>query len=688
MRMTRYSRSRPDYGGRGSYYRGGRRGFGRYMHNRRYNYDQNYRGWHPNRYGPPNDRYRRDYNTHGDHRYSSSHYRSPSRYYDHERYRERRYRSSSENESGSSSMEKSPSRKSRKTERSRSESRESGSAASRDNSSSTALSKISSGSSFFAEVEDSDAYVSPDYDGQSSQDSDEKDGKKKHKRKKRKKGKKKREKERRQRKKLKKRKKEALEERTGPPDPDANQPKGILPPGKNILVSVRFGEGEQDENAAEKAHKKSKKKKSSKRKLKSGLKLKLEHPRNMFLDLLDHPSGSQRKKRKLDENIKPVAIIDLDRSPGKQVISSPREIIVLSDEEANSKKKTKASAELVGPNTPPEPAPKSPESYNPFDPTKSSTQSPTSGHNLGSISTVSYSEHHHHHHLHSGHHLRQRQTKNKHLSQKSIDLNSAGEHYDDGILDLHPTSPMDHLSPRAQYRLSPHKAYQPSPNKKSAHQMATATVTSGAQGPEGSTMLPFGDDMDDGDISPYSPRSSDCDDHMFDPPIEGGNPSANGSGYHQPKTIALTVDNLRRVFGDDKNTLYGDLRRPNEAVALVDEMYKPQKVTMEMLDDMPSSAVDLQIKEKLIAKLQRQERIIEEVKHFLKPHFNKKRLSKEEYKDIMKKSVPKICHSRSGEINPVKIQNLIMAYVKKAIAKRRLATSSRNAIVSSTTAVT
>lgn len=91
---------------------------------------------------------------------------------------------------------------------------------------------------------------------------------------------------------------------------------------------------------------------------------------------------------------------------------------------------------------------------------------------------------------------------------------------------------------------------------------------------------------------------------------------------------------------------------------------------------------------------------MEEVKHCLKPHFNKKRIDKDEYKEIMRKSIPKvsgdschlppssrfcpicgsligpfssqICHSRSGEINPAKIQALITAYVKKAIAKRRL----------------
>ncbi|XP_058813494.1 NKAP family protein CG6066-like isoform X2 [Topomyia yanbarensis] len=646
MRMMRFSRGRPDYRGRGSYgrFRGGRRGFGRYMHDRRYDFEYNRRGWHSARYEPPHNRFHPVYDSHEDNRYQ---YHSPSYRYERDHYSERRYRSSSEIKSISSSMEKdiSSPRNSRGRARKRSESRDSDSDT-RDRSSSTALSNISSGSSLFERVDDSDAYVSPDYDELSSQSTEEKDDKKKHsKRKKRKKEKKKREKERRQRKKDKKRKKEILEGRICPPDNDVNQSKDIFSSGKNILVSVSFGEGEQDnEREPERAHKRSKKKKSSRKKSKSELKLKVEQLSS------EHPSTSQRKKRKLDENIKPVAIIDLERSPGKQVISSPREVIVLSDEEINRN-------------------------------------------NLGSISTVSYPEHHRHHRLRSGHHLHQRQTKEARLSisQTSDDLNSATrEHYDDGILDLHPSSPMDHLSPRAQYlRLTPHKGYRPSPNKKSGHQMANATITSGAMALEGTTILPFGEDMDDGDISPYSPRSSDCDDHMFDPPVEGaGGHSANGSNYYQPKTIALTVDNLRRVFGDDKNTLYGDLRRPNEAVALVDEMYKPQKVTMEMLDDMPSSAVDLQIKEKLIAKLQRQDRIIEEVKHFLKPHFNKKRLNKDEYKDIMKKSVPKICHSRSGEINPVKIQNLITAYVKKAIAKRRLATSSGNAIVSSTTAVT
>lgn len=89
-----------------------------------------------------------------------------------------------------------------------------------------------------------------------------------------------------------------------------------------------------------------------------------------------------------------------------------------------------------------------------------------------------------------------------------------------------------------------------------------------------------------------------------------------------------------------------------------------------------------------LKKLNRQERVVEEVKLVLKPHYNKKHINKEEYKDILRRAVPKvshfanfekscvnfsyiktftfqICHNRSGEINPAKIQALIEAYVRK-----------------------
>lgn len=67
---------------------------------------------------------------------------------------------------------------------------------------------------------------------------------------------------------------------------------------------------------------------------------------------------------------------------------------------------------------------------------------------------------------------------------------------------------------------------------------------------------------------------------------------------------------------------------------------------MKILDELPSSAVELQVKEKFLQKLHRQERVVEEVKLALKPFYNKKQVSKDDYKLIMKKCVPKVSSPR------------------------------------------
>ncbi|RXN25069.1 PHD and RING finger domain-containing 1 isoform X2 [Labeo rohita] len=70
-------------------------------------------------------------------------------------------------------------------------------------------------------------------------------------------------------------------------------------------------------------------------------------------------------------------------------------------------------------------------------------------------------------------------------------------------------------------------------------------------------------------------------------------------------------------------------------------------------------------KEKYMKKLHMQERAIEEVKLAIKPFYQKRDITKEEYKEILRKAVQKVCHSKSGEINPVKVANLVKAYVDK-----------------------
>ncbi|XP_031148396.2 splicing factor, arginine/serine-rich 19 [Sander lucioperca] len=69
--------------------------------------------------------------------------------------------------------------------------------------------------------------------------------------------------------------------------------------------------------------------------------------------------------------------------------------------------------------------------------------------------------------------------------------------------------------------------------------------------------------------------------------------------------------------------------------------------------------------DKYLKKLHTQERAVEEVKLAIKPYYQRKDINKDDYKDILRKAVHKICHSRTGEINPVKVSNLVKLYVQR-----------------------
>ncbi|KAM8703531.1 hypothetical protein ACLKA7_008194 [Drosophila subpalustris] len=179
--------------------------------------------------------------------------------------------------------------------------------------------------------------------------------------------------------------------------------------------------------------------------------------------------------------------------------------------------------------------------------------------------------------------------------------------------------------------------------------------------------------------SPYSPGSADYED-LFEPPPDGN--AAGGMRRSKGSGKTEMFDNL---FGSSSPV--GQIRqssRFNNAGGRKQQRAnnknerkskaKGSKVVKDhgkLYDDVPNSAVDQQNNDRFMTKLNRQERVVEEVKLVLKPHFNKKVITKEDYKDIMRRAVPKICHSRSGEINPHKIKNLIDAYVKKFRAKHK-----------------
>ncbi|XP_078805294.1 uncharacterized protein phrf1 isoform X8 [Oryzias latipes] len=78
-----------------------------------------------------------------------------------------------------------------------------------------------------------------------------------------------------------------------------------------------------------------------------------------------------------------------------------------------------------------------------------------------------------------------------------------------------------------------------------------------------------------------------------------------------------------------------------------------------------SGGESLWSKDKYLQKLHMQERAVEEVKLAMKPFYQRRDVNKDEYKEILRKAVQKVCHSKSGEINPVKVGNLVKAYVDK-----------------------
>lgn len=169
--------------------------------------------------------------------------------------------------------------------------------------------------------------------------------------------------------------------------------KEVFTSGDNILVSVSFKDQERDEQGEKRKRRETKKEKR------------------------------KRKRAAVPpeaETAKPVAIIDLERSPFRELTPSPKNVIVLSDSDHGEKEETEArerrevgvvrpaeaentavveplpSAPPAGPKTPPEPeAPpqpaasprsaaspasaasaRSPDAYDPYEPTRSPSASP------------------------------------------------------------------------------------------------------------------------------------------------------------------------------------------------------------------------------------------------------------------------------------------------------------------------
>ncbi|XP_018565103.1 serine/arginine repetitive matrix protein 2 [Anoplophora glabripennis] len=231
------------------------------------------------------------------------------------------------------------------------------------------------------------------------------------------------------------------------------------------------------------------------------------------------------------------------------------------------------------------------------------------------------------------------------------------------------SSPVKILPTKATIKSTPIK---PMPNK---NNKSTAGRKNWAQ--NGS-----GEDLNLDFDSPYSPGSSDYED-LFEPPPENisksTTKSTNKSNAKSPQKHQSVFDALFGSPSYNKSKTRNDKKFGKKSLSSGKTKtvgVKLDEDNLKILDELPNSAVEMQVKDKFLKKLNRQERVVEEVKLVLKPHYNKKRINKEEYKDILRRSVPKICHNKSGEINPTKIKNLIEAYVKKIRHSKKVTSSS------------
>jgi len=192
---------------------------------------------------------------------------------------------------------------------------------------------------------------------------------------------------------------------------------------------------------------------------------------------------------------------------------------------------------------------------------------------------------------------------------------------------------------------------------------------------KGESGSPMDMDLD----SPFSPGSASDLSDLFEPPSSSPPPSSlpkislpnlKTSRHHHRSNKKKPSDSKawQNIIGEPTKSNRKITPRKLANNGPSSKMTVNMKVIddkLKIIDDVPSSAVEMAVKEKFLKKVQRQERIVEEVKLVLKPAYNNRKISKEAYKEILRKTVPKVCHSRYGEINPLKIEKLVQGYIKK-----------------------
>ncbi|XP_063252657.1 protein SCAF11 [Prinia subflava] len=110
----------------------------------------------------------------------------------------------------------------------------------------------------------------------------------------------------------------------------------------------------------------------------------------------------------------------------------------------------------------------------------------------------------------------------------------------------------------------------------------------------------------------------------------------------------------------------GTVQGPNSGNASSSGHMKSSNAAVKLGENKASVTVEASAdSSKKDQKLLIQEKAAQEVKLAIKPFYQNKDITKEEYKEIVRKAVDKVCHSKSGEVNSAKVANLVKAYVDK-----------------------
>jgi hypothetical protein len=174
------------------------------------------------------------------------------------------------------------------------------------------------------------------------------------------------------------------------------------------------------------------------------------------------------------------------------------------------------------------------------------------------------------------------------------------------------------------------------------------------------------------EIMSFSPPSSPKDlPKTYQPPAAQSTVQPPTTSSKAATMVASSSLRDPRTTGDRKNDPRVDERKKMS----VKQTRKPSTKYTTSLPQKPSTSRGVIVKE--LPKLTPEQkaamlrRVAQEFKQIMQPYYKDNRISKDEYKDIMRKAVPRICHSKTGDTSIVRMARYADAYVHKVIMMRK-----------------